>query len=249
MKKQTLILFSVIASIVFVSCHKQDLSPNDAATKAPVEQADASVAGLERTINPLLVGLDGWFTFNGHLKDQMNKLPNGTSTGRGVLYTYDRKGNPKAAVKFNGTYGINLTKVPQPMKATVAAWVKMDNPNVGTGRMIVRPKFTGLGLGKWKSEVHGSISLTTGTSMGIDGGNQDLNWHHLAVSFDATTLRMYVDGQLVNSQPCSFLYLTTLQDYRIGYWPTPEWFEGSVDDLRFYSRTLSASEIQALAAL
>ena len=246
MKKQFQILVGAFISIAIVSCSKQGVEKRVTSEQAS-EEISASNSSSARTIDPLLVNLDGWFTFNGNLKDQLKKLPDGVSTNRGAFYTTDRKGNAKTAIKFNGSYGVNLFKVPQQMHASISVWVKYDDPNLGTGRMIVRPKAIGLGIGKFKTEISGSIEKLPNYSMGIHVDNVDKNWHHFVVTFDDETLRLYQDGQLVKTSygDVNVSYPFTLEDYFVGYRGN-EWFEGSLDELRFYSRTLSATDVQKL---
>jgi concanavalin A-like lectin/glucanase superfamily protein len=242
MKKQILLTAVIISGVLF-SCTKEKLAtPQAGQSEQPLTNSYSS----RLVMDPLKVNLDGWFAFNGNLKDATNHLADGIATSRlGAIYTYDRHGISKAAIKFNGTYGVKLFKVPQSTHASVAAWVKYDNPNAGTGRMIVKPKDTGLGIYKWLTEMGGTVESPNFGSLGLAAGTFNSSWHHFVVTFDDADLRVYVDGTLKASIPCGGTYANVLEDYFIGYFPN-EYFEGSVDDLRFYSRTLSASDVTAL---
>lgn len=245
MKRQFLFI-AVATSAILISCSKEKIE-----TQAPIQNTSTdnltNTASSSRLVeDPLKVNLDAWFTFNGNLKDVTNHLADGLATSRmGAIYTYDRHGIFKAAIKFNGTYGVKLFKVPQQTHGSVAAWVKYDNPNVGTGRMIVKPKDTGLGIYKWMTEMGGTVESPNFGQLGLSAGTFNSSWHHFVVTFDDAYLRVYVDGTLKSSIPCGGTYANVLEDYFIGYFPN-EYFEGSVDDLRFYSRTLSASDVTAL---
>jgi hypothetical protein len=247
MKKHFLVLTTAIVSFVIVSCSKEKTETDQSISNPAVEQAASPNATAERlVVDPLLVNLDGRFEFNGNLKDETKKLADGTIVNyRGALYTYDRKGVAKAAIKFNGNYGVNLFNVPQQTHGSISVWVKYDNPNLGTGRMIVKPKKIGLGVGKFMTEMEGSVEWLPNYSMGIHVEPVDKNWHHFVVTFDDDILRLYEDGQLVKYNASTLTYPKVLQDYFVGY-RNNEWFEGAVDDLRFYSRTLSATDVQKL---
>jgi len=247
MKKQFQIFAATFVSIAIVSCSKQHVEMPGATQATTEEMTTSNNSSSVRTIDPLLVNLDGWFKFNGNLKDQLKKLPDGISTGRGVLYTTDRKGALNSAINFNGSYGVNLFKVPQQMHSSISVWVKYYNANLGTGRSIVSPKAKGLGVHKFQAEIGGSIESLPEFSMWIPVDNVSKAWHHFVVTFDDETLRFYMDGQLVKTSQgeVAVSYPSILQDYLIGYRGT-ELFEGSVDDLRFYSRTLTASDVQKL---
>jgi hypothetical protein len=71
-------------------------------------------------------------------------------------------------------------------------------------------------------------------------------WTHIAGSYDGTTLRLYVNGALVSSTTVGGSIPSSTGPLRIGgnsIWS--EWFAGTIDSVRVYSRALSQSEIQA----
>jgi hypothetical protein len=82
----------------------------------------------------------------------------------------------------------------------------------------------------------------------------DTDWHHLAGSYDGTAFRLYFDGQLVQETLCAITPANTDHPVTIGFANGP-WgdsdnspFDGFIDDVRIYNRTLSDCEIAALAA-
>lgn len=77
----------------------------------------------------------------------------------------------------------------------------------------------------------------------------DSRWHHLAVTYDGATLRIYVDGALSNSGALTLN--TTTRVLFIGRAPvrSSEYYSGDLDDLRICDRALSAAEIDALFRL
>ena len=70
----------------------------------------------------------------------------------------------------------------------------------------------------------------------------DLHWHHLAVTYDGSSFKFYVDAALAGSSNLAGAISSALTNYIVanGYW------KGAVDDLHFYSRTLTASDVTAL---
>jgi hypothetical protein len=69
-------------------------------------------------------------------------------------------------------------------------------------------------------------------------------WSHLAVTYDNTTLRLFVNGVEVASQAMSGAMLTSTGPLRIGgnsVWS--EFFAGRIDDIRIYNRALAQAEI------
>lgn len=83
-------------------------------------------------------------------------------------------------------------------------------------------------------------------------------WRHLAGTYDATAqmLRMYVDGQLVDSAespigaiaggPAS-VPISLGRLHRVGWGQPGEYFVGALDDVRIYERELSAAEVLTLS--
>jgi concanavalin A-like lectin/glucanase superfamily protein/PASTA domain-containing protein/Big-like domain-containing protein len=75
-------------------------------------------------------------------------------------------------------------------------------------------------------------------------------WTHLAVTYDGTTLRLYVNGVLRSSLTASGGIAASTAPLRIGgntvfSVPGTEYFAGLIDEVRIYNRALSAAEITA----
>jgi hypothetical protein len=84
--------------------------------------------------------------------------------------------------------------------------------------------------------VQGANALTSGT------------WAHLATTFDGTTLRVFVNGVEVSNEAIAGAIDVGGGALRIGgndVW-AGEYFQGLIDEVRVYSRALTAAEIQAV---
>ena len=71
-------------------------------------------------------------------------------------------------------------------------------------------------------------------------------WTHLAVTYNNSSLNLYVNGSLVRSVATSGALLTSTGVLRIGgnsVWG--EYFQGIIDEVRIYNRALSQAEIQS----
>jgi hypothetical protein len=69
-------------------------------------------------------------------------------------------------------------------------------------------------------------------------------WTHLAMTYDGTTLRLYVDGQEVGKRTVGGAIQVSTGRLRLGgntVWG--EWFVGQIDEVRIYNRALSQAEI------
>jgi parallel beta-helix repeat protein len=80
---------------------------------------------------------------------------------------------------------------------------------------------------------------TPSTSTSIQAGI----WYHVTVTYDGTTARIYLNGIEEGSSLRSFA--TTLTDFYItDYWPG-HYFNGIIDEVKVYNRSLSAEEVWA----
>ena len=243
MKKQTLILSVVTVSMILFSCSKENL---DMPTN---EQSinEEMVAPSRPAIDPLSVKLEGWYTFDRTLRDQTQKLPNAISSAKSVSYDTDRKGKLNSAISFTGTYHLSIDNVPQQTNTSISVWVKYSNPVnslIGVVYGLRGPNVVQLNNEIFATMVDDSSSTNGGTT-----GLQvlDNNWHHVVITSDGTTIKIYADGVLKTTvnysaiiTPCQITYFVGAQaDF-------PYNWKGSVDDLRFYSRTLTATDVKSL---
>ena len=75
-------------------------------------------------------------------------------------------------------------------------------------------------------------------------------WSHLALTYDGTSLRLYVNGVLRSTLAASGGITTSTSPVRIGgnvvfSSPGTEYFAGLIDEVRIYNRALTAAEIAA----
>ena len=77
-------------------------------------------------------------------------------------------------------------------------------------------------------------------------------WHHIAGTWDGSTMRLYVDGNLVDSESQSGTLTNSGKDVMMGAYLLDgnygkyDGLNGKLDDLRIYKRVLSATEIEGL---
>jgi hypothetical protein len=172
--------------------------------------------------------------------------------------------------KFGGAYQFRITNltdrivVPNsdllnPEAVTVSAWIKTADAD-GFWNRIVDKDFRNaycLGLGGDLNGKAGRGKLVFESSRGSIGSDQVLNdgkWHHVAGSSDGKVVRCYIDG-VVMSHPVKLpgplkksgwdlCIGNSMVDYGTGEFVA---FDGLIDEVRIYSRALSAEEVKALA--
>jgi hypothetical protein len=171
------------------------------------------------------------------------------------------------ALSFNGSH---VVVVPdhatlEPTQLTVEAFVRATSP--GFYSYVVSKG------GGPTAATNASYALYTGATGGLyfyttATGNQSYlsptptpasiwngSWHHVAGTYDGSTVRLFVDGVEVGTgsavgAPIS--YATPTGDLTIGALnqsvPLPYNFIGDIDEVRVYDRVLTLAEIQARAA-
>jgi len=80
--------------------------------------------------------------------------------------------------------------------------------------------------------------------------NDDV-WHHAVAVRDGGTIRIYLDGSEANSTSGTTNDLSTTRNLYIGQTDTsdssyPDVFTGQIDDMRYYSKALTATEVSNL---
>jgi hypothetical protein len=88
--------------------------------------------------------------------------------------------------------------------------------------------------------------FTTGDLFSNGTAQLPLNaWSHLAMSWDGTTQRLYVNGTQVASRAVGGTLVNSMGALRFGgngVWS--EWFAGRLDEIRVYDRALTQAELQ-----
>jgi hypothetical protein len=168
----------------------------------------------------------GGYMFDGTLSLELPAMSSGL-VGTNVLYTFTAWAQPQVGV------GTKIGIVSKPMSPTSAAdAVKLFVDGPTPPDFAFETFETGVGF-----EFLYGPKVTTG-------------WHHVAISWDRTTKRIYVDGVLgasAGSVPDdSAQPLVLAGDIDNGV--LSAFYTGGLDDVRFYDRVLDDNEIAMLAA-
>jgi len=95
------------------------------------------------------------------------------------------------------------------------------------------------------------FTLDDGSAVGSTyAGINDGVWHHIGATYDQSTIKLYVDGVLVDSDAQSGIDFASLADgnLRLGcnYGASASFYEDSLDDLRIYDSVATSNEIARL---
>ncbi|MFB6194552.1 MAG: LamG-like jellyroll fold domain-containing protein [Haloplanus sp.] len=163
-----------------------------------------------------------------------------------VSFTGGRIGR---AASFDGSDDyVGVPPIELGSEFTVSAWTNLDQDSNWNDAFGAEKRFSVL------SYDDGHIAVAIG-----DGGAWDIigatsagtttpgTWQHWVVTYDGSTARLYVNGSEAatesgtTSVPQSRYHIGGRYQNRAKYR-----FDGAIDDVRIYSRALSASEVQTL---
>lgn len=189
------------------------------------------------------------------------------ATVNGARLTADRFGRADCAYSFDGLndylelanerrFDLNTFTIALHVKIS-ALPVSPSPMSPGEYTLISKGENAGnftVKLTKWGGVSYGSVSYAQRTASGTwtsgSAGTIGLNrFHHIAVTLEGAVLRLYVDGQLklekINVGPRLLNDAPVLIGRSAGA-ASPNSFKGIIDDVRVYSRALSAQEIEQL---
>ncbi len=160
--------------------------------------------------------------------------------------------NGKVHAEFGQVTGFDRTNA-----FAISAWVKLQSDGAVLSKMESAPGFRGLDLlaGDRRLQVH-LINTWPDNALKVRTREQFPHgqWLHVAVSHDGTCkaagLRVFVNGrsrELEVEKDQLKDPVVTAEPLRIGSRKNEAFLTGAVDDVRFYSRALSAEDAKALA--
>jgi hypothetical protein len=154
------------------------------------------------------------------------------------------------ALAFDGTNAVvtvnDSPSLDLPTALTLEAWVNPTLINGDYQSVISKPMDAAFSAISYV--LHGASRPNGVPLLGLAGSATNLSapavlptnaWSHLAGTYDGSTMRLYVNGVQVASQPHAGAITTSTQPLSIGLG-----WAGLIDEVRIYDRALSASEIQ-----
>jgi hypothetical protein len=227
----------------------------------------AFVGGLYFTLDDIelvQVGVEGeasdsgpvaYYPFNGNASDESGNGYDGTVTG--ATLTADRFGHSASAYDFNGTSA--HIEVPHTDALSLdgvfsmSLWMKTSEANANSGLITkVNDARDGylLGVGNDESAFLTVLNDFPDTKGRIDTTNSVIDgvWHHLVAVYDGDTMSMYLDGSLSAELAYTNGLTPNVSSMYIGWDPysSDRHFDGVMDEVRIYSRALSATEVEEL---
>ena len=197
-------------------------------------------------------GLVAHYPFNGNANDASGNNRNGTNYG--ATLTSDRFGNVNSAYSFNGTS--NYIDIPGTNNLnlnvgglSLAAWINFTEPS--DIHAIVGKHISGYWNGYYLMVRPATkIEFYTDSEYGLQASDSynDGNWHFIAGVYDGTLMKLYVDGMQKATQSKTYTNLndSTIMIGKHHFGVTHCYFNGKIDDIRIYDRSLTELEVTAL---
>lgn len=203
------------------------------------------------------MALVGWWKLNQDSNDSTIYKNNGTVSNASLV----NDGPLGGSYAFNGTnsyitFGNILNQ--DYSSFSISAWVNSTSTAIGNNNGIVYKRTTASSTdpGYRLNMPNGAFNLhiadgTNYVSLTAGSGYNDGKWHHVVGVVDrGNSLRIYVDGTLINSTACSLntsivssVPLTIGALYSDGIYHS---FNGNICDVRIYDHVLSIKEIREL---
>lgn len=180
-------------------------------------------------------------------------------------WTMDGNGNDsKAALNFENSTGSPTYKSDSPKEGThyvsfdgssrifsqmhqisnnaftFAAWAYLDSTAMSDLPVFIAMNSLTMAYNKSEGVFSGSIDRDNTVKSG--SCNMD-SWHHIVLTWDGTTMKLYLNGTLQGSKNATFWASSLDASIYVGSWGITNHWKGKVDDIIHYNRALSATEI------
>jgi hypothetical protein len=213
----------------------------------------ATATAVTSTLPPF-TGLMAAYALNEGTGTTVNDSSGNGNTGTISGATWVSQGKYGAALNFDGTNDLVVIPGSASLNVssamTLAAWI-YPTANQSGWRTVLQREVDAYFLNA-SSNAGARRPAGGGTFNGVAvhvGGPtaSPVNaWTHLALTYDGTFLRLYVNGNQVATKAATGSIETNSSPLRIGgNVPYGEFFKGRVDEIRIYDRALGQAEIQS----
>ena len=175
----------------------------------------------------------------------------------GTYYGSPSKGYPGAthnddhtAVRFDGvddSVQVPYNSAFSSAALTLEAWMRSTGRSGNLQLLMSRDGTSGHGIYVYNNQLKGRLKVG-GSLVTLLGPNDvmDGRWHHVALTFDGTTARLYFDGdQQSSATPTGSLAALTSTALRFGDSPVGDRFVGDLDEVAIYDHALSSQEVKS----
>lgn len=178
-----------------------------------------------------------------------------TGTIIGASWT---KGVAGEALSFDGNDYVEVadsSELRLGITQTIETWINVSANSSDWVRIVGKGNSSNRNYGLWRQtdgdllfQIYGtpsSCNFWDNLGPGDDANiASDSGWRHIVATYNGTTGKIYIDGNEVYSSNCSVTPYTSADPLTMGYAGFHTYFNGIIDEVRIYSRGLTAFEIQ-----
>jgi hypothetical protein len=207
--------------------------------------------------SPAINGLVAWYPLAGDLNDYSGNGNNATGAGT-IAFITGPMGNQNTALGFDGadTYASanNASSlIANSTGITISGWIAIQDTNASYGGFGMRTP--GDGPGAFfinvlsNGQFQGRFRNASGTATTIGAPFATSVWTFVSLTYDGSTLTLYVNGVAAASAPASGTFGVGNLPFYIGgtgYMPPSNLPDFPMAGIRLYNAALSSSAIQQL---
>ena len=200
-------------------------------------------------VEPDSANLIARYAFNGDVKDGSGHNHNGTANG-GPTYVVGVDGQALHLDGVDDYVAVGGVGISGAAPRTISGWVKADTTAITDWTNLLGFTSTPDGVDARSFDMNkmGGSGTYCIHAYGWERNivTIDLEWHHLAATYDGTTVAWYGDGQFVASEDWVLNTQDNVQMGKRGHAAGAN-FPGAIDEVRIYNKALPFEEIAWLA--
>ncbi len=196
-------------------------------------------------------GSGNWLDSSGNNNDGTISGATYVDDGNSDYFDFDGSDSDEVTVSHNAALDITSTGF------TVEAWVNPDDTGYNTlvAKFSTSASIDGYSLAFNSGDIFWRLytsSSGVGTCNYTTGSVATTNtWHHIVGTVSGTasgsTMKLYQNGELLNTTTTTGTYVTTTRDLRIGGYDYADGrnFDGKIGQVRIYSSALTPQQVQS----
>lgn len=205
--------------------------------------------------NPLMTGLVSYWKLDESSGNASDSIGSNTGTNNSVTYTTGKINN---GASFNGSssyLSFGTTSTLNPLNISISCW--FNSSSIATAQTIIsRDTTASIGLDRCYSIYIYSSKLicelfSSSTVASITGSTtlSSNTWYFVTITYDGVNVKMYLNG-VSDATPIStsISLFTASVNTEIGKRASSQYFNGLVDEVGFWNRALTATEVGILYA-
>ena len=241
---------TVMANQGYLSAPTESQNGTSTSGIREVLRATPSTVCMQVTGFGTVVGRDlaGYWKFDEDsgmaVSDSSGNGRNGVINGGGSLSTVGKNGH---ALTLDGTGYVSLPSINPVQQVSVTGWFRRLGPPPYGGFHIVFMQDTQVELSIYDipGTIRAGVTNATDRAFFDSGGNlNDGKWHFVAMTYDGSYLRAYIDGIETGNRTVSGS-IATGGPTNIGKYNS-YYANASIDEVRVYTRALTPAEIRLL---